>query len=503
MSTDLGQALDAMRVADPGYRKAVAYSEGPVSEVFASRRLRRLLRDKGVNFQALLGDVIIDAVANKLKVTAITSDTDARTAKIAAVDEANEMALVRPAVMRRALQQGDSYLSAWPVLDDNGDVVPGKIRVDVHDARIARLIYDAENPTEPKLGIQKWAFGKRVRVDLLYPDRLEHFITRVDNGSAAAPDDFEPYSSDGRDAVEANPYGQIPMFHFHGTGLPGEYGCPEHKSFYGTQDTLLKLKIGHMSSVDYHALPQRVALRDAGTLTSTPDELDEDEFMTSQNGERTQTKVGDAKSTLSSEPGSVWDLAGYKDVKQLDPGDPAAFLDPAAYYLKEGSTASSTPLHLFDRTGQIPSGEALKTANEPLDTKSAYRKMSFDSTMRRFYVFVLMLLGEAEAPVSIAWAPIESTDETTKLAQAAQKLDVGIPAEVALTELGYGAELVQAWLADGGDGGLPARMALVVQFADAMGALAPAVAAGVVTQEQVQVVVDQLIGDLDNGGNNS
>jgi hypothetical protein len=496
VNNDLGPALDAMRAADPGYRKAVAYSEGPVSEVFASRRLRRLLRDKGVNFQALLGDVIIDAVATKLKITAITSDSDARTAMIAAVDEANEMTLVRPAVMRRALQQGDSYLSAWPVLDDNGDVVPGKVRVDVHDARTARILYDIDNPTEPRLGIQKWAFGKRVRVDLLYTGRIEHYITKVDGGAADRPDAFQPYAADGRDAVEDNPYG-IPMFHFHGTGLPGEYGCPEHKAFYGTQDTLLKLKIGHMSSVDYHALPQRVALRDAGMMTSTPDELDEDEFMVSQDGVRTQTKIGDAKSTLSSEPGSVWDLAGYKDVKQLDPGDPKAFLDPAAYYLKEGSTASSTPLHLFDRTGQIPSGEALKTANEPLDTKSSARKMSFDSTMRRFYAFVLKLLDEEDAPVAITWAPIESTDETTKLAQAAQKQDLGVPADVTLVETGYGADQVEKWLADGGDGGLPARMAMFVQFADAVGSLAPAVATGVVTQDQVSAVVAQLIGDLE------
>jgi hypothetical protein len=72
MANDLGDALEAICDAEPGYGKAVAYSDGPVTEVFASRRIRRLLRDKGVSFQTLLGNVVIDSVANKLKITSIS-----------------------------------------------------------------------------------------------------------------------------------------------------------------------------------------------------------------------------------------------------------------------------------------------------------------------------------------------------------------------------------------------------------------------------------------------
>lgn len=494
MTTDLGEALDAMAGAAPGYQKAVAYSEGPVHEVFASRRMRRLLWDKRVNFQALLGDVIIDAVANKLKITAITGDTDARTRLIAKVDEDNAMALVRPAVMRRALQQGDSYLSAWPVLDDSGDPVLGKVCISVHDARTARIIYDTEKPTEPKLGIQRWKFGKRVRVDLLYPDRIEHYLSRVDGGSATRPTDFAPYAADGRDAVEANPYGEIPMKHFHGTGLPGEYGEPEHKSFYGTQDTLLKLKIGHMSSVDYHALPQRYALREAGSNTAEAADLDPDDFAATPSAQSPRNRI-DKPSTLSSEPGSIWDLMGIKSVGEFPPADPKAFLEPREAYLREGALVSSTPLYMFDRTGQIPSGESLKTANAPLDDKAGARKTSFDGTWRGFYSFVLKLLGEDNAPVTLAWAPIESTDETTKLAQAEQKQNIGVPVGQTLVEAGYKDADVQQWLQDG-DGALPQRVELLAQLGQAMASMATAVAAGVVDEQTVNQVITKVMGDL-------
>ncbi|MEV8615683.1 phage portal protein [Amycolatopsis sp. NPDC051373] len=494
MTTDLGVALDAMAAAAPGYQKAVAYSEGPVHEVFASRRMRRLLFDKRVNFQALLGDVIIDAVANKLKITAITSDSDDRTALIAKVDEDNSMALVRPAVMRRALQQGDSYLSAWPVLDDNGDPVPGKVCISVHDARTARIIYDDENPTQPKFGIQRWKFGKRVRVDLCYEDRIEHYLSSVDGSKAMRPTDFEPYAADGRDAVEANPYGQIPLHHFHGTGLPGEYGEPEHKSFYGTQDTLLKLKIGHMSSVDYHALPQRWALREAGSDTAESADLDPDDFATVPEAQFPRNRI-DKPSTLSSEPGSIWDLMGIKQVGEFPPADPKAFLDPREAYLREGALVSSTPLYMFDRTGQIPSGESLKTANAPLDDKAGARKTSFDGTWRGFYSFVLKLLGEDDAPVTLAWAPIESTDETTKLSQAKQKQELGVPVGHSLVEAGYKAADVEDWL-DSGDGGLPQKVELLAQLGSAVRDLSTAVAAGVLDKSTVDAIVSQLIGDL-------
>jgi hypothetical protein len=496
--TDLGDALDAMTKAAPGYGKAVAYSDGPVTEQFASRRIRRLLRGMGGAFQTVLGYVVIDAVADKLTITAITSDTDARTAKLAAFDEDNNMQLVRPEIMRRALQQGDSYLSAWPMLDANGDVIRGKARVDVHDARTARVMYDPENPTVPKFGIQRWQFGKRIRVDLLYLDRIERFISRKDT-SGSTDSDFEPYTEDGRDAEEPNPYGKIPLFHFHGTGLPGEYGTPEHKPFYGTQDTLIKLKATHMAGVDFHGLPQRVALRDAGVKASSPSDLDADDYEISPDGQSTQTASGrDPASTLSSEPGSTWDLAGYKSVIQLDPADPSVFLDPAAAYLKEGALASKTPLHLFDRTGQIPSGESLKTANDPLDSKTGKRLMSFNPQLKSFYRFVLRLLDEDDAPVSLTWAPVESTDETTKLAQAKTKQEIGVPVDQTLVEVGYTDTEVQEWL-DSGDGGLPAKVTLLAQLGDAVASFSTAVAAGLLDKSTVQTVITKMIGDLDGG----
>ncbi|MFJ1764035.1 hypothetical protein ACIOD2_27220 [Amycolatopsis sp. NPDC088138] len=496
--TDLDDALKSMADAEDKYCRAKAYSDGPVEEVFTSRRVRRLLQDMGVSFQTLLGNVVIDAVANKLKITAVVvPNDDARTALIAEVDADNRMAQVRPAVMRRALQLGDSYLSAWPALDDSGNLIPGKVRVSVYGPCEMRVLYDEDEPEKPRVSIQKWAVktpaGKRTRVDLLYADRIEHYVSQGARSSKAG--DFKLYEDDGRGAVEANPYG-FPVFHFQGTGLVGEYGTPEHATFYGTQNKLIKLEASHMAGVDFNTLPQRLGLRDAGTPGPSPvDDLDLDDFEVSPDGGSTKsTGLEDRRSKLSSEPGSFWDLDGYRDVKQLEPGDPKVFLDPRAAYLREGSVASSTPLHLFDRTGQIPSGESLKTANDPLDAKAETRKNAFDPTWHDFYRFVLTILGHDDASVTVSWAPIESTDETTKLDQAKQKQDIGVPVNQSLKELGYKAEDVEGWMDT--DGGLPQRVDLLAQLGDAMGNFASAVAAGLMDQATVQQVITKLLGDV-------
>ncbi|AXB47303.1 phage portal protein [Amycolatopsis albispora] len=497
--SDLDDALNAMKKARPGYDKAKAYSEGPVSETFVSPKLRRLLRAKGNSFITLLGDVVIDGVADKLEITAITGQDDAQTQAVAAVDEANNMALTRPETNRRALQFGDAYLSAWPALDEDGNEVAGQVKVSVWDPRTCRVLYDPENPGVPKLAIFRWEVGKRVRVDLAYADRIEHYISKSDGGRASSANDFVPYTEDGREAEEPNPYGEVPVFHFHGTGLPGEYGTPEHRPFYGTQDKLIKLTVGHMAGVDFNSAPQRVALRELGSNSSEAAELDEDDFAISPDGERTTTKSGeDDLSTLTSGPGTLWDLSGVKDVKEFSTGDPAAFLDPATHYLREGALASKTPLHLFDRTGQIPSGESLKTANEPLDKKTNKRLLSLDGTWRQFYRFVLKLLGHEDATVSISWAPVESTDDTTKLAQAAQRRDVGVPPAQYLRELGYRGEDVDEWLKTG-EGDLAARVELLARLGDAVSSMATAVAAGVLDESVVAATVAKVIGDIDGG----
>lgn len=493
--SDLADALAEMESARRGYAKAKAYARGPIDEVFTSRKLKRLLRNNHITFQTVLGGVVIDAVANKLEITDLAVDNEAAAEALAAVEKQNKMDLLRPFVMRMALVFGDAYLMAWPETDDNGKPT-GRIFISYNDPRTVRILYDADNPMVKRLLIKKWATSdKKVRVDLIYEDRVEHFISKRANGRASAATDFEPYAPEGGKEVEENAWG-IPGFHFT-TTMPGEYGIPEHEPFYGTQDKLNKLTVSHMGGIDFTSIPQRAALLDATTNSSEAASLDEDEFSVSPDGQRTVHKDGDGNSNLSSEPGSLWWLKGVRDLKQFDPASPDAFLKPEIQYLNEGATATSTPLYLFNTAGDFPSGKALRTANAPLDAKAKARKLSFDSTWDEFYRFLMKLLGYPDATVSLTWAPVQTVDEDEKLAQAGVKQELGVPADTTLVELGYDDERVKQW-SDDGEGLLPQRIESFARLATALRDISVAVTAGVIDQAVVNELASRLLEDADH-----
>ncbi|MEU0467307.1 phage portal protein [Amycolatopsis sp. NPDC006131] len=501
--SDLGDALKSMQDATPAYAKAKAYAHGPISEVFASPRLKRILKNKQVSFTDVLGDVVISAVADKLEITSITTDNDKATEALEAQDERNKMPLVRPHVMRKALEYGDAYMMVWPAADANGEAT-GDFDVTYHSPRTMRVLYDPENPMKPRLAIQRWAKDKRVRVNLYYPPetedgpaRIERYVSKQDGGRATSDKDFEPYEAEGEAAEEEHEFG-FPVFHFT-TTLPGEYGVPEHFKFYPTQDKLNKLTIAHMAGVDYTATPLRYALMEPDGDTSEAAAMDEDDFAVSEDGKRTEFKDGQGKSTFSAEPGSLWYQKGVKGFGQFDPADPKYLTDPQQFYLNRGAYNTSTPLYLFPNGGDFPSGKALRTANAPLDKKTNARKMSFDATWDALYTHLLKLLGFPDVTLTITWAPIQTVDEDEKVALAQQKQAAGVPAEQTLKDdLGYDGDTVDQWLEDG-EALVPQKIELVGKLAGAISSLVPAESAHVLEEGSVnalfKMIVDEIRGE--------
>jgi hypothetical protein len=506
--SDLGDALKSMQDAAPAYQKAKAYAEGPINEVFASPRLKRILKGKQVSFQDVLGDVVIDAVADKLKITAITTDNEQATKALEEQDKRNKMALLRPHTMRKALEYGDSYMMVWPVAGADGTATRD-VTISYHSPLTMRVLYDTENPMQPRLAIQRWVKGKRVRVNLYYPPdlapregesgraRIERYVSKQDGGRASSDKDFEPFSDGDEQAVEEHDFG-FPVHHFT-TTMPGEYGVPEHFKFYPTQDKLNKLTIVHMAGVDYNATPIRYALMDPNGDTSEAAAMDEDEFAVSEDGRRTTVKDGSGRSNFSAEPGELWYQKGVRGFGQFDPADPKFLTDPQQFYLNRGAYNTSTPLYLFPNGGDFPSGKALRTANAPLDQKTEARRLSLDSTWDGLYTHVLELLGFRDVVLTIRWAPVQTIDEDEKVSLAKQKQEAGVPAEQTLKEdLEYDSDTVDQWAADG-EALVPQKVELIGNLAAAISSLVPAESAGVLESGSVnalfKLIVDEIRGE--------
>lgn len=509
---DLDNALNAMKLAHPEYDKAQQKYEGDSPEVFASPRMRRALRTSGINYQMRYGAVVVNSVADRCEIASITandnSDASDADAAIQTVFERNKLELQAPNIIRKACTYGDAYAIVWPrenVEEVDGKYKPEDLAIWYQDPRTVRVFYSADNPNEIDYAVKRWVEDDNTRVDLYYSDRIESYVAKGKSKGKKATD-FIPTSGTGKDdsdqdADDDNPvhityhnFGKVPVFHFKTDA--DQYGEPEHKGFYSTSDVLHKLVIGHMAGVDYQAYPQRYALLNDQTDSSEAARLDEGQFSYKNDGSGTTEDYGlEARSEYRADPGSVWMMKGVNGVGQFDTADSKNFTDPAAFYLRCGATITNTPLHYFDPSGDTPSGESLKTAEAPFVKKVKTRQASFGDTWRELFQFVLKLCGYGDINVLVRWEPAESVDEESVWTTAKAKQEAGVPWKQTILEGGYTDSQVEEWEEDR-EANLPQKVALLLQVAEATGAFAPAVAAGVITSEQVNAIIANLIGDV-------
>lgn len=515
-NADLANALIDMKMAAPGYQKAETYYEGNVPEIFASNRVRRMLRRWGMSFNFNFAKTPVDAVTERLKITSITTEDDAQNAMIQALMDTNQFALQSTNIMKKACTFGDGYILVWPHATKEGVV-----NLIYKDPRLVRLFYDEANPLEVKFAINRWQVGRGlpetnpnqqiylrpgdqppIRIDLYYPNRIERYVSKKGT-KGTLPTDFVPYHGDEDDdgdedwvggPVLPNPFGQVPLFHFKGDA--DDYGTPEHKGFYPIQDMIHKVINGFAVVIDYQMFPQRYALLMEGTDSSEPAELDEGQFdIDSEPDGRTVPITGEARSQLSADPASLWYMSGVSELKQLDPADPKTFTGPIGDLITWGAQITTTPLNRFSPGGNPASGESLKIMDAPFVNKIDTRKLSFGDTWKRVFEFALKVLGVADPTVTVNWAPSATSDNLTDWQVAKAKQDSGVPVSTTLMENGYADDQVKEWMAQG-QADLPQRLSNLVSVGEFLGSASTAVAAGVVSAEQVQAILTSVMGDL-------
>ncbi|MCX5338362.1 phage portal protein [Streptomyces sp. NBC_00140] len=501
-SSDLMYGIEQLDDARPDYREAQNYYDGDVPEIFASARLRRALEDTGVDFRLNFSKTPVDAVVDRLEIAAITAADDAHTKLISQVWNDNGMDLEAPDLHCHACTLGDAYLIVLPVDDDRGTVTG--VEMHYNSPQTVRAIYSQENPREVDYYIKQWCethtLGKVQRAELFYDDRTERWTTRPGADGKQAGDWVhwlaDPDDGEGEDVDSwtiPHDYGRPPVFHFR-TSRP--YGRPEHIGAYGPQNAINKLSITHMGTVDYQGFPQRYALTDAATTdTSDLEPGDFDDFPT-DDADAGPTDTGD-DSSLKAGPGEVWLMRGFKAVGQLDAAQPSVFLDPILFEVRAMAQITTTPLHLFDPQGDVPSGESLRAKEGPFVKKIRNRQLSFGATWREVFTFALQLLGVPDAVVDVRWVPAATVDDQTGWQTVGEKIKNGVPRKQALMEAGYREEQVDEWLAGVDDAELARRVDILVTVADSAQKLGTAATLGVVTSEQVQALLNGALSDIE------
>jgi hypothetical protein len=505
---DLINAYAELNAARPAYAKAEAYYDGAVDEIYASAAVERMLAKSNLDEldELNFARIPVDAVANRLHITAITTGNDSADADIEELATRNELAEEAPALHVRGCTLGDAYLMVWPEYDAAGEMLG--VNMYCNSPFTARVIYDEEHPLRKKLGIRAWTVGsgkeRVIRADLYYPDpppsdpNPESNPARIERWLWSEKEkNWEPWRGDGQDAVLPNPWGAVPFFHFR-TSRP--YGRPVHRAAFGAQGAINKIIMGHLATIDWQSLPQRYGLIDpaidqSGAQTDFDPNFPEDE--------EADPESPNNPSQLRNDPGEFWQLQGYKDVGQFSAADPDVYLKPLDRYIKAMSQVTGVPFTLFDSTGDAISGEARQEAKADLTARVEAIQRSFGATWASAWKFALRILGHDDLPVTVRWQPADQVSTLDGWTTIEAKIRNGVPREQALIEAGYPPEVVHAWLSGlDDDAELQRRVDLLASLGAAVQALGTGVTLGAITEQQVTTLLNGVLGAtvaLDSG----
>lgn len=403
----------------PEFDTAENYYEGRQGEVFYSEKFERDLASARTN-QTTLNFMrpIVDNVANRLEIEKIVGSTDAVTKAIEKIRMRNAMQLKEKEVHRKASALGEYYAMVW--------TAGGEVKISLHDPRDTVIIYDPETG-DKLLGARIWydELQNCNKMNIFYPDRVEKYSTHEKGLDYDNSFRTEELSSGTKwylqDTVE-NPFGEVPLFHFR---THGESGRPEHYDGYSIQDSINKLSLTHMMTVDFQGAPQRYALKDPMAVGGEPEDYEADETDREQNG-------------IQFSPATMILLEGFKAVGQFEPADPAVFTGPIDHLVKALAAVTNTPLHYFQATGNVPSGNALRAAEGPLLNKVDDRHVSYGITWDELYTFSAKVeLDKAKVDLVIHWKATDTLDLLEIWDVMAKKRNAGMPFEQTLIEAGY------------------------------------------------------------------
>jgi hypothetical protein len=462
---DLCSGLSELEKHRPGYVLAWEQYDGTAREFFAKdHRINDELRQYSEHFRINVTRKVIKARLNRLKINSLTVADGTETIRKTFKDEIydrNELDIELPAWLEKLAVYGDSYMLVWPSADANvnEDGTADEVDVFIHSPLTMRAIYSSANSRKVDYVVHAWQRRDGfLRVDLYYPYRLsgiERYVSiksmadlRGADGTIAVEYEegmFEvlPPGSDGDEEDEGghidNPYERMPIFHAR-TSRP--YGRPEHRDAYGPQNALNKLVASHLSAVDWYVWPWRYALSKTGTTGPDLNDWNKDNRQVPATGGAAGSRRSER---MRQRPGTLNKLHNTDAVGQLDPAPVANFLDPIGAYIRILGEVTDTPMDGIDRTGAAESGVSRHARMDGLTSAVENLQLVARGPLVDAMEFALLVLGEPDQDVNLAWKPIEKIEDTDGWLGVKAKEDAGVPIEVALAEAGYLPEEIQAW----------------------------------------------------------
>lgn len=421
-SIDIKDTLETINSRRDRYALLAQYYAGEHRMAYATEKFRTAFGRLFAAFSDNQCKPVVNAIANKLQVTGFATkgskDAATDTLGLAAWDiwQANRMDRRAGEVHREALVAGDAYLIVWPEESWGPRLYPNK-------ATQMCVTYDTERPGTILSAGKVWFDNeRRWRMNLYYSDRIEKYATMIrgkDSGRSFPENatEFSEFQSPNESWPIENTWGVVPVFHFANDADTGAIGVSELACVLPLQDGLNKSIMDMLIAGEFSSLPQRWA-------TGVEIEIDP------VTGQPAEFKAGADR---------VWHT-GAPDARfgQFDPAGLAPFLDMGKMFQRAIATVSETPLHaLMLHEGEYPSGEALKTAEEPLTTKIGDRQIAWGDVWEDAMALALRMANIEGAQLECLWRDPVPRNTKSHIETLTLKKGIGASNKQLLREAGY------------------------------------------------------------------
>lgn len=393
------------------------YYNGDHDTQLTDRQRKFLELKTGQEFNFNLMPIVVDALAEKLKVIALQCEDNPEI--LWDWWGKNRMDATQGIMHLSTIRDGDAYLMVeW----DQEKAMPAFTHQLAYDgSEGCHVIYEAGNRTKPKAAVKYWDLedeGKYRRANIYYPDRIEKFVQRYSSS-------WQEYHEDGEEwpapwvKSDGSPLG-VPVIHFKNKEQGYSYGESELEDPIPLQNALNKGLIDLIAAADTTAFrlmwmtggdPSGLSLAPGGWIFSTNPE----------------SKMG------------ILEGANLKPMIELK--------DSIAIDI---ARVTRTPISHFQITGHVVGEGTLKQQESGLFSKVADREVSFGNAWEDAFYLARRLwntygpggLNEDET-ITCMWMDPEVRNEEQLLKGLKLKRELGIPLETLWEEMGYDGEAIE------------------------------------------------------------
>lgn len=394
------------------------YYEGEHATQLTARLRKFLELRSDVEFNLNLCPLVVDALAERLKVTGFQCDDNAEL--LWDWWQLSRMDAVQSVVHTSALRDGDTYL----IVEWDEDL--GRPRFSQENAydgsEGVQVIYRDDRRKEPLAALKKWIVtseGSKLtrRANLYYPDRIEKY---TDNGGGG----WGPFEEEGYDwpiswTHDGGPMG-IPVVHFANRDQGYSYGESE------LEDVVPLVNAGNKVLIDLIASADVSALQMPWMTGGKP------ENMTFAPGSWAYSTNPEARIGVI-QGANLDNLIKLKDSLAADI-----------------ARVTRTPLSYFQITGQVAAEGTLKQQEAGLIAKAKDRAVVFGNSWEDALAMARKIANEfgsarmkEDALISAQWADPETRNELEHLNGLKVKAELGVPQETIWAEMGYSADDIE------------------------------------------------------------